>query len=223
MLFWILWLILTPLICIFLPTRIIGKKYIKTIKGKASIFACNHQTMNDPIILKCRVNTRFKLVAKSGLFKSKFGKWFFTKLGAYPVNRGGNDISFVKNTLGFLKDQKSIVIFPEGTRVKVGETVELKNGVSMFALKTDCYIIPAFFKKRTNPFVFNTLLIGEPFKFSDYEELKDQKPSKEILNTASNILSEKLSFLKNISIKGYKKLIKLKFKELKETEKMNKK
>lgn len=213
MVFWILWLIICPFVVVFLPTRIIGKKFVKEIRGKASIFAANHQTMNDPIILKCRVNTRFKLVAKSSLFKTKFGRWFFTRVDAYPVNRGGNDITFVKTTLQHLKNNKSVVIFPEGTRVKPGESVELKNGVSLFALKTDCYVIPAFFRKRTNPFVFNILLIGEPFKFSEMEGFKDLKTNKEQLNKASEILSEKLEYLKTVDIKEYKKKLKERFKK----------
>lgn len=215
MLYWIIWLLVVPGIFLFLPTRVIGRKYYKTTKKKATIFAANHQSLNDPIVLKARVNPNFKLMAKSDLFKSKFANWFLRLLGAYPVNRGGNDIAAVKTTLTHLKNNKHLVIFPEGTRGSTGDMNALKDGVATFALKSDCYIVPAIFKKKPKVFSFNTLLIGKPFKFSDYDDFKDVKINKELVQKASEILSEKLKFLKEITPKEYKRLIKLEKKETK--------
>ena len=207
MAYFFIWIIVAPILWLILPTRIIGKKFIRKVKKDAAIFSCNHQTMNDPLIIKSRY-PRTKCMAKSGLFKNKFSNWLFRTIGAYPVDRGGNDIQAVKTTLKHLKNNKKVLIFPEGTRVKEGEDVQLKNGVVMFALKTDCYVVPMIFKKRTNAFVFNTLLVGEAFKFSNYEEFKDVKPTKEVLEKASNLLAEKMQYLKDISIKDYKKQLK---------------
>lgn len=216
MIFWISWIILIPLVLLLLPTRIIGRKYVKIVKKNACILSCNHQSLGDPIVLKARVNTKYKLMAKEELFRNKLGGWYLRKLGAYSVNRGGNDITAIKKTLGYLKENKHIVIFPEGTREKTGELAELKNGLVMFALRTDCYIIPAIFKKKPRLFVFNTLLIGKPFKFSDYEEFKGVKPDKDLMEKASEILSEKMKYLKDISVKDYKKVLKSDFKKIKE-------
>jgi len=207
MLYWILWILVAPFIWLIMPIRIIGKRYLRQVKKQATIFSCNHQTMNDPIILKSRY-PRLKCMAKSGLFKTKFSNWFMRSLGAYPVDRGGNDIEAVKTTLKHLKNNKQVLIFPEGTRVKEGESAEYKNGLVMFALKTDCNVLPMIFRKRTKPFRFNTLLIGKPFKFSDLAKFKGVKITKEILSNASNILQEKMNFLKEVTIKNYKKLIK---------------
>lgn len=207
MVFWFLWILVAPFIWLFMPIRIIGKKYLKKVKKDAAIYACNHQTLNDPIILKSRC-PRLKCVAKSSLFKNKFSNWILRNLGAYPVNRGGNDIEFVKTTLRHLKDNQKVLIFPEGTRVKEGEEVDYKNGVAMFALKTDCNILPMVFRKKTTCFRFNTLVVGKPFKFSDYEEFKDVKANKEVLDKATEILLDKMKYLKTVNIKEYKKLIK---------------
>ena len=213
MIFWFLWILIAPILWLIMPTRIIGKKYIRKLKHKPAIFSCNHQTMNDPLILKSRY-PRLKCMAKSGLFKSKFSNWFFRSLGAYPVDRGGNDIQAVKTTLKHLKENKKVLIFPEGTRVKEGEEVAYKNGLVMFALKTDCNVVPMVFKKRTNVFVFNTLVVGRPFKFSDIAEFKGVKITKEILQKASEFLAEKMAYLKQVAIKEYKKLIKQDYKSL---------
>lgn len=208
MIYWIIWIILAPWVALFLPTRIIGKKYYKETKGSSTIFASNHQSMNDPILLKVRVNPNFRIMAKDSLFKHKFFAWILGKMGAYPVNRGENDISAIKKTLGHLKNNKHVVIFPEGTRIDNGDMESLKDGVATFAMKTDSYVVPAIFKKKPKLFSHNTLLIGKPFKFSDFEEFRGVKITKELIQKGSQMLSEKLKFLKEISPKEYKKLIK---------------
>lgn len=215
MLYYFILVIIVPFFFLCLPTRVIGKKFVKNIKNNSAIFSCNHQTMNDPIILKIRVNFKFKFIAKDSLFKNKLSNWFLRKLGAYPIKRGGNDIQAVKQTLTNLKENNHIVIFPEGTRVKEGESGEFKNGLALMALKSDCYVIPAVFRKRTRLFVFNTLLIGKPFKFSDIEKFRDVKPTKEILNEASEYLSNITNNLKTIKIKDYKKQVKKELLEFK--------
>lgn len=207
MIYWIMWLIMAGGMPLFLPTRVIGKKYLKMIKKESAILAYNHQSNNDGLLIKTKVCPTAKLMAKDSLFKSKIGNWFFRTVGAFPVNRGGNDIEAVKTSLKYLKEGKKLAIAPEGTRVKPGESVELKSGVVMFAMKTDSYIVPLFFRKKPKSFVYNTLLIGKPFKYSDIDGF-DGKVNKEMKDKATQILSDKLAYLKNVSIKDFKKQIK---------------
>lgn len=208
MLFWICWLIAIPFVLLLLPTKIIGKKNIKKVKKYGAILSCNHQSMIDPVILKARVNTGFRLIAKASLFKNKFLGWLLRKFGAYPVNRGGNDITAVKTTLGHLKNNKHVVIFPEGTRGDSGDLAELKHGLVSFAIKTDSYVIPAVFRKKPKIFRRNTLLIDKPFKFSDFDEFRGVKVTHEVLDNACLILSEKMKYLKEVDIKEFKKITK---------------
>ena len=208
MVFWICWLLVAPFVFLLCPTRIIGRKNVRKVKKRGAILSCNHQSLIDPIILKTRVNTGFRLIAKASIFKNKFVGWLMRKFGAYPVNRGGNDITAVKTTLGHLKNNKHVVVFPEGTRGSSGELSELKHGLVSFALKTDCYVIPAVFRKKPKFLRFNTLLIDKPFKFSDFEEFRGVKVTHEVLDNACLILSEKMKYLKEINIKEFKKITK---------------
>ena len=212
MVFWLCLIIAFPFVFLLFPTRIYGRKYLKSVKKKPTIICANHQTNNDAVIMKARVCPKSKIMAKESLFKSKFFGWLLKQFGAYPVDRGGNDIQAIKITLRILKDGKQILLFPEGTRVKNAESVEVKNGLVLFALKTDAYIVPSIFRKVTLPFVFNKLLIGKPFRLSDYEEFKEAKTDKETLNRASKIVEEKIEYLKTVNIKDYKKQYK-QFKE----------
>lgn len=202
-----------PIVRIFLPTKIVGKKFLKPVKKQSAIYSSNHQSNNDPIIIKYHLNWFVRFMAKAELFKKKITRGFFKSIGAYPVNRGGNDIESVKNTIRLLKNNKNIVVFPEGTRVGEGESQEYKNGLVFFALKTDCTIVPMVFRKKPRWFRINKLVIGEPFKFSDIPEFQGSKPDKETLNKASQYLTEKMKYLKEVDVKTYKKEIKNRFKK----------
>ncbi len=211
---WLVAVIVCPIIYLILPTKIVGKKFLKSAKKQPAIYSANHQSNNDPIIIKYRLNWFVRFMAKVDLFKKKIVGGFFKKVGAYPVNRGGNDIESVKHTIRLLKDNKNIVVFPEGTRVKEGESQEYKNGLVFFALKTDCLVVPMVFRKKPRFFRLNKLVIGEPFRFSQLPEFKDvKKPDKDTLNQASVYLTEKMKYLKEVNIKEYKKEIKQKTKK----------
>lgn len=204
MIFWICLIIVFPFVFLMLPTKIYGKKYLKGIKKKATIFACNHQSNGDVLVLKAKVCPNSKIMAKKSLFKNKLFGWFLKKFGAYPVDRGGNDITAIKNTLKILKENKKLLLFPEGTRVNGTDEINVKNGLSLFALKTDCYVVPMCFRKKPRVFVFNKLLIGEPFKFSEIGCFENAKTDKETLEKASKIIESKMQYLKNIDLKQYK-------------------
>lgn len=206
--YWLLWLIIAPITVLLYPTRVIGKRYLKVIKKEGTILSCNHQSNIDPIYIKARIKPTSKMMAKKELFGNWFTRGLMTILGAYPVNREGNDISAIKKTLGYLKDDKTITIFPEGTRAKTEEMSELKNGLVMFALRTDSYVVPIVFKKKPRIFRLNTMLIGKPFKYDDLEEFKGVKISKDVLDRASAVLTEKMQFLKVVNVKDYKKILK---------------
>ena len=208
--YWILWILIAPWWILFFPTKIIGKNKLKPLKNKATILSANHQSLNDPVLIKAKVKPTSKMMAKDSLFKNWLSKRLMTCLGAYPVNREGNDLSAVKKTLTYLKEGKTVTIFPEGTRANAGDLSEMKNGLVMFALKTDSYVVPMIFRKKPKFLRFNTLVIGEPFKFSEIEEFKGVKVNKEVLESASKLLSEKMQYLKEVDLKEYKKSLKTK-------------
>lgn len=150
-----------PLLVVF-PVIVVGRKNIRR-KGRV-ILCCNHQSNGDPIVIWQRLfRRRFNIMAKDKLFKNKFVSFFIKCFGGYPVNRGTTDITAIKKTIGLLKKDKAVCIFPEGTRLKTEETNELKSGTVIFALKTNSPIVPAMFVKKIRPFTFNKLRIGKEF------------------------------------------------------------
>lgn len=186
-------LVFLPLLLLF-PTKIIGKK---NFPKRGKVIVCpNHQSNNDIVLLAYKFSRRFKFLAKESLFKNRFVGAVIKSWGAYPIKRGEIDIKAVKETLGYLKQEKAICIFPEGKRLTSDESNKLKGGVVFFSLKADAPVVPMFIYKKPRIFTRNVILIGEPFKFGDYEEFKNKKLDSELTELGSKILSQKIYDLK---------------------------
>lgn len=190
----ILSLIFIPILILF-PTIVKGKKNIP--KNGRMILCCNHQSNVDLALIVTRMKRRYKYLAKKELFNTRFKNWLFKTMGAYPIDRGKPDLQAIKNTINYLKSEEAVCIFPEGTRLTSDEHNQLKGGVAMFALKTDSPIVPCFIVKKPRVFIFNKMIVGKPFKFSDLDEFKDKKIDKELIEKATEVLTSKIYELKN--------------------------
>lgn len=191
MLFWFTLLLIWLPITICFPTKIIGKKNL--IKGK-SIYACNHQTNADIMIVATKCFNRMYSLGKSELAKNKLVSGYLKGIGCIFVKRGQADINAVKTTLRVLKDkQKPIVIFPTGTRTSAPDEVEnLKNGVVMFALKAQAPIVPMVLVRKAKLFRRNRLVIGEPIDITPYLE---RQKDKQVYSEINDLLSKKMEEL----------------------------
>ena len=56
--------------------------------------------------------------------------------------------------------------------------------------------MPACYVKKPKIFRLNKLIVGEPFNLSEMEEFKGQPASKEILDRATEIITERINGLK---------------------------
>ncbi|MCL4384756.1 MAG: 1-acyl-sn-glycerol-3-phosphate acyltransferase [Cyanobacteria bacterium] len=112
------------------------------------IFAINHVTGADPIILMAALRKKIVFFAISNDFKTKFTNFFFRKVGnAVPVFQE----NFFKNFGSFkelmgIKGKKGInfAIFPEGKLNKTDIYDDFKKGAAYFAYKTKLKIIPVY-------------------------------------------------------------------------------
>ena len=200
-LFWFLKVIVWLPISIMFPTHIKNRK--KFIKGKAIVIA-NHQSNLDPVVLVNFFWRRMIYMAKKALMNNKLTKWFFGKiLGAIPVDRQNVDVSTIKDALRTLKENKTLVIFPEGGRREDSFSENIKNGTAMFALKTGAPIIPMFFVKKPSLFHFNKLIIDDPIYLD--ENLVGNASKENIILVSNMIESIMLEMKEKYSKKKDKK------------------
>ena len=181
---------------ILYPTKVIGKKNLP--KGSC-IIASNHTSNLDAVVFALNTWEKKYYLAKKELFKKKFIAFFLKKFGAIKIDRQTSDVSAIKNSLKVLKNGKKLVIFPEGTRVN-NENMELgqvKQGVSMFAIKAKTQIVPMFLYRRPKMFRRNKIFIGKPFSL---DEFYDKRLDNETLSQATLIVEEKMNELREFAL-----------------------
>ena len=199
MMYWISMILFWIHITLFYPTRIIGKKNLITTK---CIWASNHMSNLDVLVIGTKVFKRFYALSKAELFKNKLFGAYLKSIGAIKVQRGTSDITAVKNCLRVLKEKnKPLLIFPTGTRNSSPEEVqELKNGVAMFALKANAPIVPMVIVRKPKLWRRNRLVIGEPIDISKYQGQKATKEVYEEINAqitkSMEAMIEKYSYKK---------------------------
>ena len=183
------------------PTKFIGKKNIP--KGSC-IIASNHTSNLDAILLALHTWEKKYYLGKKELFKGKLFSGFLKSIGVIKINRQISDVNAIKNCLKILKNNKKLVIFPEGTRVNNEDRSigEVKHGVSMLACKAKVPIVPMFILRKPKLFRRNKIFIGKPFTL---EEFYGRKLSSEELEQASNIVAMKLSALREFAINSLTK------------------
>ena len=202
MIYWISMVIYWIVCTLFFPTRFIGKKNLQ--KGKC-IWACNHTTNFDVLILGTKAFSRFYSLGKAELFKNRLMAWYFNKLGTISVQRGKNDIDAIKKSIRVLNEkQKPLLIFPTGTRESSPEEVQdLKNGVAMLAVKANAPIIPMVLVRKPVIFRPNRFVVGEPIDVSAYQ---GQKATREMYDEISQKVTQSMQdLLEKYSYKKDKK------------------
>ena len=111
-------------------------------EGKAFVYASNHRSNADPVLVTLAARGRFSFMAKSELFKNKFFAWLIRSLGAFPVERGTGDTAAIEKAIDNVKNGVNLLIFPEGTRSKDGKVGRGKTGVALIAAKSHADVIP---------------------------------------------------------------------------------
>ncbi len=177
-----------PLTLLF-PTIVKGRKNF--VKGKCIVTA-NHRSNMDPVMVYLKSNRKMHFVSKKELFKNKFFGWVLRSIGCISIDRQGTDINATKEVLKTLKNNKTVAIFPQGTRSQEDD-MEIKNGVCMFAIKSQAPIVPMYIQKKPRLFVFNRIYIGEPFELNQFY---GQRLTKEVLDEAAKVVVQKFEQLK---------------------------
>ena len=168
------------------------------------ISVSNHLSIIDPALCAAAVPKEPRFLAKKELFKFPINI-FLKFYGAFPLNRGKVDLAafqWAKSQLS--TNNKSVLIFPEGTRSKDHIIKRGYNGATLLAIDTNSVLLPLgiygtetitnylqflFPKKRV------TVNIGKPFKIMNVPEKKNKETydliTIEIMERISNLLPDK--------------------------------
>lgn len=158
-----IWRLIRPIVLFFMPIDVQGRENLP--EGEAVMLCANHDSAWDPILLALALYHDYPLrfMAKKQLFKIPGLNWLLRKLGAFPVDRGGSDIGAVKNSIRSLKEGYSLILFPEGTRVKERGAVETKSGAAMIAIRSGVKLAPVYIGRNKQLFRETAIIFGAPF------------------------------------------------------------
>lgn len=113
------------------------------IDGPA-MYAAKHQAMFETLELVFRVNEPV-IVLKRELAQLPFWGWVVRRYGAIPVDREASSQALremLRAAREVRASGRSVLIFPEGTRVPAGETPPLKSGFAGLYKALDLPVVP---------------------------------------------------------------------------------
>ena len=170
--------------------KAVGKD--KVIMDKGVIFACNHKSNWDALIVLATCPRRLAFMGKAELFKFKPFAYVLKKLGAFPVNRGKGDISAIKTSLRILKDENAFIMFPEGKRVKKYERDQVKPGIAMISTRAKVPVIPVTISGTYRWMNKIVITYDDPIYLDEYydEKLSVEKLQELSVSVMDNIYSK---------------------------------
>lgn len=141
------------------------------VPESGGIIVCsNHSSLLDPVFIAVSLKRRLTFMAKKELFNFRpFGK-LLSLLGAFPIDRGNNDVAAIKMSIKLLKGGHALLIFPQGTRCKMADNVDAKHGAIRLAMMTGVPILPVGVSENNKAFRKKSYVeIGDPIDYSGYK------------------------------------------------------
>jgi 1-acyl-sn-glycerol-3-phosphate acyltransferase len=157
--------------------RVIGRENV--LLNRPQIFMANHQSDFDILIVLAHIPGQFRWIVKKELFRIPvFGK-AMKSAGYIEIDRQNheNAMKSLEEAARKIREGKSVMTFPEGTRSKDGAIKPFKQGMFHLAISAGVPVVPIsiigaheILPKRSlniRPGVI-TMIIGEPVDVSGY-------------------------------------------------------
>lgn len=165
------------------------------------IIAPNHLSNFDPPLLGTAVWKReCYFLSKKDLFTiNKFYSYIMITYNAHPINvqkPSKSDLQYAKK---LVNKGLALIMFPEGTRSKVGHFVEFNEGVAWLALQCKVPIVPTLATKTNTPLISqlirkNRVVIkfGAPITPVFYSQFTDSHQARRVITQELKSRVEKL-------------------------------
>jgi 1-acyl-sn-glycerol-3-phosphate acyltransferase len=136
-----LWAKILLLIC-SIKVKVIGEENL--LRGKPQIFMANHQSDFDILIVLAHLQGQFRWIVKKELFQIPLFGRAMQGAGYIEIDREDRERAMMSIDRAAMKirEGKSVMSFPEGTRSKDGEIKPFKQGMFYLAIKSGVPIVP---------------------------------------------------------------------------------
>jgi 1-acyl-sn-glycerol-3-phosphate acyltransferase len=160
------------------------------------IVAANHASYVDHLMLSSimavHIDKKIHYLAKKEHFETFFQRIWHTHTGAIPIDRQAGGKEALGLAIKYLKNNKVIGIYPEGTRTLTGKLQRAKTGIARLALAAKVPILPIGLVgtfdilpkgKRVPKFKRATINIGKPLYFDEYYGKENDKKTIRLVTT----------------------------------------
>lgn len=169
-------------------------------KQDGFIFFPNHQGMFDVLVFLDSCPRAFSFVAKKEASNIILLKQVIKALGAYPMDREDirQSMKVINAVTEDVKSGKNFLIFPEGTRSKLGnKLLEFKGGSFKSATKAKCPIVPCALIDSFKPFDENnirpvtvTVIYMKPIYYEEYKDMKTVDIAEEVKQRIERVIEQ---------------------------------
>ena len=157
--------------------NVIGRENV--LMNRPQIFMANHQSDFDILIVLAHIPGQFRWIAKKELFKIPIFGRAMKSAGYIEIDRQNHEKSMksLEEAAQKIREGKSVITFPEGTRSKDGTIKPFKQGLFHLAIQAGVPIVPIsiigahkIMPKRTLKVKPGriTMIIGRPVDVSGY-------------------------------------------------------
>lgn len=149
----------------------------KLIQDRGVLIVANHESYFDPPFIGVAFRDAIYYLARKTLFRS-VGGWLYPKLNAVPVDQERPDMTSLKNIIKLLKNDQTVLLFPEGERTMTGELGAAQAGVGLIISKARVPVQPVRIigamkalprgsgKMKRHPI---KVVVGDPIEFTAEE------------------------------------------------------
>jgi 1-acyl-sn-glycerol-3-phosphate acyltransferase len=144
------------------------------------LIVSNHSSLIDPPLVGSVAPRPLSFMAKAELFRIPLLGRLIWALNARPVRREGGDAAALRSALRALREDRALLVFPEGTRGEEGRLRAPKGGAGMLAVMSGARVVPAFVKGSGSAWPKGralprpgkvTVTFGPPFTFTRRDDV----------------------------------------------------
>lgn len=189
--------------------QVIGSENI--LRGRPQVFMANHQSDFDILIALAYVPGQFRWIAKKELFAIPVFGQAMRSAGYIEIDRQNHEKALKSLDLAGLhiREGKSVMTFPEGTRSRDGEIKAFKQGMFHLAIQSGVPIVPisiigsgAIMPKRSLKVKPGNikLVIDKPIPVKGYT-LENRQ---ELINRVRQVIIKNYDAYRNADMEGIK-------------------